>query len=231
MNSQIKSNTRTKVMSDTPKNQPKSSAKSPHPFVSDEKIKAYYYTDCRTCKNETKWRADVTGAMCTVCCTFVPRDSIGVAPPEEPVPVSVPDSQASDPSEKPAEPAAVRKSIAQLFPRMWPVKTTERKPIDRILELLDVETQEDPIGGGPDRALWCLLSRRKNRLPPMDATFRRRFLHEAVPGNDDADTAIYYLLQNSRRFWRIFAAVLEEVRSASAHAPGADGVLPQKRET
>ena len=70
-------------MSDTPKNQPKSSAKSPHPFVSDEKIKAHYYTDCRACKNETKWRADVTGALCTVCYTFVPRDSIGGAPPEE----------------------------------------------------------------------------------------------------------------------------------------------------
>ncbi len=274
MNSQIKSNTRTKVMSDTPKNQPKSSAKSPHPFVSDEKIKAHYYTDCRACKNETKWRADVTGALCTVCYTFVPRDSIGGAPPEElddkpsaeflddaevqkiilaatkvrphmadeiaallhwatmarlnaslldmvlegrilprwslegvkfsacvnpqatnePVPVSVPDSQASDPPEKPVKPP------------------TERKPIARILDLLDVNTKEDPINDDSDRALWCLLASWEDRLPPMDANFQGRFRRESVTGNGSADMAIWYLIQHSNRFWRIFNAVCDATR-------------------
>ena len=112
----------------------------------------------------------------------------------EPVPVSVPDSQASDPPEKPVEPTAA-----------W-------KPIARLLDLLDAESKEDPINGATDRALWCLLMAWKDHLPPLDANFQECFRSKPVTGNVNADMAIWYLLQRSSRFWRIFNAVCDATR-------------------
>ncbi len=112
----------------------------------------------------------------------------------EPVPVSVPDSQASDPPEKPIEPTAA-----------W-------KPIARLLDLLDAESKEDPINGATDRALWCLLMSWKDHLPPLDANFQECFRSKPVTGNVNADMAIWYLLQRSSRFWRIFNAVCDATR-------------------
>lgn len=118
--------------------------------------------------------------------------------PEEPVPASVTDSQPSDTTEKPVE------------------QPSEKSQRLQLLDRLAAEAKEDPIDGEADMSLWCLLSSCEDRLPPLDINFLGRFRHEAVAGYAHVDMAIWYLLQSSQRFWRIFNEVRGVVRSPQA---------------
>lgn len=83
------------------------------------------------------------------------------------------------------------------------------KKIDRLIELLDIETRKWNYDRA-DRALYCLLKGYKDQLPELDGYFHKAFRQVDVTDNGCLDSAIWNLLNGSTLFWRLFEAVQEE---------------------
>ena len=80
--------------------------------------------------------------------------------------------------------------------------------ISRLLEMLDGATYME---SGKERALYLLLRKNQDSLPPPDAVFHERFRQIIdVTGSAAIDMAIWHLLQDAPTFWECFRLVQEE---------------------
>jgi hypothetical protein len=88
--------------------------------------------------------------------------------------------------------------------------------IEKLLKLFDEKTltrrkNASPIySSGVERALWHLLERWKEKLPPLNEDFHKTFRQTDVTDNEHIDMAIWHLLQESTWFWEIFDKVVNE---------------------
>ncbi|MEK0337724.1 MAG: hypothetical protein QQN41_09865 [Nitrosopumilus sp.] len=96
-------------------------------------------------------------------------------------------------------------------------KTQKQKDkLHRLIELLNKSSQ-DPWNYA-ERALYHLLTKYEDQLPPVDGYFHKAFRQIDVTDDGDTDMAIYCLLHHSKLFWEALTEVRRrKVSNRSKH--------------